>query len=97
LNRNWKQSRFFIFEGGIFMDLITLRAMLRKTQWDLKVLTGIHQSKLSLIERGYIEPNKQEKELIASALGFSANDIDWPGDSGIQEKLDNLTNDLTHD
>ncbi len=56
--------------------------MLRKTQWDLKVLTGIHQSKLSLIERGYIEPTKREKALIAKALGFSANEIDWPVDSG---------------
>jgi predicted transcriptional regulator len=79
------------------MDLITLRAKLRKTQWDLKILTGIHQSKLSLIERGYIEPTKQEKELIARALGFSANKIDWPGDSGIQTKVDNLINDFTHD
>jgi DNA-binding XRE family transcriptional regulator len=60
------------------MDLITLRAMLRKTQWDLKVSTGIHQSKLSLIERGFIEPSKQEKESIARALGFSTNEIDWP-------------------
>jgi len=79
------------------MDLITLRAMFRKTQWDLKVLTGIHQSKLSLIERGYIEPTKQEKELIARALGFSANKIDWPGDSGIHAKVDNLINDLNYD
>jgi transcriptional regulator with XRE-family HTH domain len=79
------------------MDLITLRAKLRKTQWDLKMLTGIHKSKLSLIERGYIEPNKQEKELIAAALGFSANKIDWPRDSGIQAKVDNLINDLSYD
>jgi transcriptional regulator with XRE-family HTH domain len=79
------------------MDLITLRAKLRKTQWDLKVLTGIHQSKLSLIERGYIEPSKQEKELIARALGFSENEIDWPEDSGIQARVDNLFDDLTQD
>lgn len=65
------------------MDLITLRAKLRKTQWDLKILTGIHQSKLSLIERGYIEPTEQEKGLIAMALGFPANEIDWIADSEI--------------
>ncbi len=66
------------------MDLITLRAKLRKTQWDLKVLTGIHQSKLSLIERGYIEPSEQEKCLIARAIGLSADEIDWTADSIVQ-------------
>ena len=66
------------------MDLITLRAKLRKTQWDLKVLTGIHQSKLSLIERGYIEPSEQEKGLIARALGLSDSEIDWKADLRVQ-------------
>ena len=66
------------------MDLITLRAKLRKTQWDLKVLTGIHQSKLSLIERGYIEPSEQEKGLIARAIGLSADEIDWTTGSRVQ-------------
>ncbi|MBW2321722.1 MAG: helix-turn-helix transcriptional regulator [Deltaproteobacteria bacterium] len=79
------------------MDLITLRAKLRKTQWDLKVLTGIHQSKLSLMERGYIEPTKREKALIAKALGFSVNEIDWPADSGSRAKVDNFINDLNRD
>ena len=66
------------------MDLITLRAKLRKTQWDLKLLTGIHQSKLSLIERGYIEPSEQEKDLIARAIGLSADEIDWTTGSRVQ-------------
>jgi hypothetical protein len=60
------------------MDLVTAIAREEKTQWDIRLATGIHQSKLSLIERGYITPTSGEKEAIAGALGISANEIDWP-------------------
>ena len=60
------------------MDLFELRIRKRKTQWDLKVATGIHQSKLSLIERGYVEPSIEEKHLIADALDVSVDKINWP-------------------
>lgn len=63
--------------GGNRMDLFTARAARRKTQWDVTVKTGIRQSKISLMERGYIEPNDQEKAAIADALGFPVNEIDW--------------------
>ena len=60
------------------MDLFELRIRKRKTQWDLRIATGIHQSKLSLIERGYVKPSVEEKHLIADALDSSVDKINWP-------------------
>ncbi len=60
------------------MDLQTARAVKKKTQWDLRRKTGFHQSKISLIENGYIIPTNKEKKTIAGALGVSVNEIDWP-------------------
>ena len=44
-------------------------------QWDISVKTGIPQSKLSLIERGYIKPREDEKKKIAKALNCKVTDI----------------------
>jgi len=60
------------------MNLFEARAKKRKTQWDLRKETGIHQSKISLIEHGYVEPSETEKIAIANALGFRVDEIDWP-------------------
>jgi DNA-binding XRE family transcriptional regulator len=60
------------------MDLTIARAIKKKTQWDLRKATGIHQSKISLIERGYVSPSNEERIAIAEALGFKSNDILWP-------------------
>ena len=60
------------------MDLATTRAIKRTTQWELRKLTGIHQSKISLIEHGYIKPDDEEKAAIAEALGVAVTEIDWP-------------------
>jgi len=59
------------------MDLKTLRVSKRITQWDLRNKTGISQTKICLIERGYIEPSEEEKALIAKALGFGVHKIQW--------------------
>jgi len=59
------------------MNLFEARAKKRKTQWDLRKETGIHQSKISLIEHGYVKPSETEKLAIASALGFHVDEIDW--------------------
>lgn len=69
----------------MIMDLQIARAVKRKKQWDLTKATGIHQSKISLIEHGYIIPNDREKAAIAQALGFGIHEIDWPADSNYQE------------
>ena len=60
------------------MNLIEARARKRKTQWDLRKLAGIDQTKISLIENGYVEPSEKEKEAIAKVLGFGVGEIDWP-------------------
>jgi transcriptional regulator with XRE-family HTH domain len=60
------------------MDLRVARAIRRQRQWDLRKETGIHQSKISLIEHGYVIPTDEERVAIAGALGVSVNEIDWP-------------------
>lgn len=59
------------------MNLFEARAKKRVTQWDLRKLVGISQSKVSLIENGFVKPSEEEKTAIAKALGFGASDIDW--------------------
>ena len=44
-------------------------------QWDISVKTGIPQSKLSLIERGYVDPKKDEKRKIAKVLGCKVSEV----------------------
>ena len=44
-------------------------------QWDISVKTGIPQSKLSLIERGYIDPKEEEKRKIAKVLGCKVTEM----------------------
>lgn len=61
------------------MDLVEARVKRRKTQWDIRIATGIHQSKVSLIERGYVCPTDSEKSILAKALGFQVGDISWEG------------------
>lgn len=56
------------------MNLKEARFKKDMTQFDLRLLTGIHQSRISCIERGYVKPRDDEKEKIESALGLR---IDW--------------------
>jgi len=60
------------------MDLREARFKSRVTQWALFKMTGVHSSKISLIENGFVEPKEREKEALSNALGFKANEIDWP-------------------
>ena len=52
-----------------------IRAEKRITQFDLRIKTGINQSKISLAENGYIELRDDEKERIAKALNCAVADI----------------------
>ena len=61
------------------MNLKAARADRFLNQYDLSILTGISQSRLSLIERGYIKPSKTEKNKICKALSVREIDIDWFG------------------
>ena len=60
------------------MQLTEARARKGLTQWDLRLLTGINQTKLSLIENGYVTPTGQEKAAISSALSIDIDQIEWP-------------------
>ena len=46
-----------------------IRVVKRVTQFQLRVATGIHQSKISMIENGLIEPHSDERQKLAKALG----------------------------
>ena len=65
---------FLFYIGGTKMDLKEARFKTGKSQFDLRLLTGIHQSRISCIERGYVEPREDEKQKIEDALGLK---IDW--------------------
>ena len=59
------------------MDLKTARFMKKKTQFDLTLKTGIHQSKISNFESGYLKPSEDEVKRMAEALGVKADDLNW--------------------
>lgn len=44
-------------------------------QWDISLKTGISQSKLSLVERGYIDLREDEKKKIAKVLNCKVTEI----------------------
>ena len=53
-----------------------VRVVKRVTQFQLRVTTGIHQSKISMIKNGLIEP-MEEKRRLAKALGVGVQEV-WP-------------------
>ena len=57
-----------------------IRAEKGITQFDLRIKTGINQSKISLAENGYIELRDDEKEKIAKALNCKVTDIFTTGE-----------------
>lgn len=52
-----------------------VRVVKRITQFQLRLSTGIHQSKISMIENGLVEPSEDEKRKLAQALGDDAKKI----------------------
>lgn len=59
------------------MNLKILRTVKNVNQYELNRRTGIPQSKISLIERGYVEPNENEKAAVANALEVGIEEIEW--------------------
>lgn len=51
------------------------RLELEFTQYDIEKLSGINQSKLSLIEAGYREPTPEEKKKIAKVLRTDVQEL----------------------
>jgi transcriptional regulator with XRE-family HTH domain len=63
------------------------RVVKRITQFQLRLSTGIHQSKISMIENGLIKPSEDEEKRLAKALGVSPEDI-WERDAeGQKQKM----------
>jgi predicted transcriptional regulator len=60
------------------MNLAEARFKRKLTQWDLCTLSGVHQSKISLIENGYLAPKESEKGRLVQALGFKPEELEWP-------------------
>jgi transcriptional regulator with XRE-family HTH domain len=52
-----------------------IRVVKRITQFQLRLLTGIHQSKISLIENDLITPGKEEMKKLAQVLGAKPEDL----------------------
>jgi transcriptional regulator with XRE-family HTH domain len=65
------------------MNLREARFKKSMTQFDLRILTGIHQSRISYIERGYIVPRDDEKQKIEAALGLR---ISWDENGRIRSR-----------
>jgi len=57
------------------MQMREARTTRKITQWDMAVKTGISQSKISLMERGYVKAKPHEKEKIASVLGYPLEEL----------------------
>jgi transcriptional regulator with XRE-family HTH domain len=56
------------------MRLIEARLRNGLKQFDLQKLSGIHQSRISFIERGEIDPRIDEQDRLERALGLK---VDW--------------------
>jgi transcriptional regulator with XRE-family HTH domain len=57
------------------MNLKEARFKKNQTQFDLRIKTGISQTKISHFERGYLVPSEDEKARLAKALGVK--DLRW--------------------
>ena len=51
------------------------RNLRRITQFDIRLKTGIHQSKISLIENGYYPPTIEEKKKIAKVFNCKPDEL----------------------
>ena len=57
-------------------QLKTIRVLRGETQLSLAQKTGLHYSKICLIEKGHVIPREDEKERLEKALN-AAGCIDW--------------------
>lgn len=52
-----------------------IRVTKRITQFQLRLSTGIHQSRISMIENGLVHPSEDEKKRLSRALGVRTEEI----------------------
>ena len=69
-----KNLTAFLLEGSM-NKLREIRVVKKISQFQMRIATGIHQSKISLIENGLIEPRDDEKKRLAKALGRRPEEI----------------------
>jgi len=62
-----------------------IRVVKRITQFQLRLSTGIHQLKISLIENGLVEPREDEKQRLAKVLHVKPEEI-WRSDVKEEKK-----------
>ena len=55
--------------------LYQIRTSHRISQWAMAVKTGVHQSRISLIERGLVKPREEEKKKLAKELGVKVEEL----------------------
>jgi transcriptional regulator with XRE-family HTH domain len=55
-----------------------IRFRKRISQWELSRISGVHQSRISLIENGH-SPKSDERERLVKQLKINISDIEWPG------------------
>ena len=55
------------------MNMREARFVRGYSQWQMSRILWIPQSRISLIERGLVDPRDDEKEKIAKLLGFDEN------------------------
>jgi transcriptional regulator with XRE-family HTH domain len=65
----------FFFKEDIMNRLREARVLKRITQFQLRLSTGIHQSKISMIENGLVNPREDEKKRLSKALGVKPEEI----------------------
>jgi transcriptional regulator with XRE-family HTH domain len=63
--------------GSFVNYLKQIRFNKRLTQFELAILTGVHQSRISLFENSWAEPRPDEREGLAKAMGVKPGEI-WP-------------------
>jgi transcriptional regulator with XRE-family HTH domain len=62
---------------GDAMTLSEARFHRKVTQLILGLQVGISQTRISLIERGFVNPREREKRKIAQALGLKPEQLQW--------------------
>jgi len=59
------------------MGLRKYRKILGLSQWDVSRASGICQTKISLLERGFVKASEADKQAIAEALFLDVADAGW--------------------
>jgi transcriptional regulator with XRE-family HTH domain len=65
----WKQP------GNPGLGIRVRRIVCQLNQSELAQRSGVHQSRISLLENGYTRPSARERRLLATVLGCNEGDL----------------------